>query len=166
MLYTLNLYSVICQLYLNKTGRKKKSQNLFCQIQTINRLMASSLHSFTYSTNECLQSEDCIYLSIVRSYLRKTLKFVVNFSFFQMLQAIFGGENWLLRTGLFTYYPHLFAVIFRGLHWMKERLFFSPCNCLGESSAVACSSGRFLGYLHLADLCSSGQFESALLVSP
>ena len=24
MLYTLNLYRAICQLYLNKTGRKKK----------------------------------------------------------------------------------------------------------------------------------------------
>ena len=23
MLYTLNLYSAVCQLYLNKTGRKK-----------------------------------------------------------------------------------------------------------------------------------------------
>ena len=26
MLYTLNLYSAVCQLYLNKTGRKKKSK--------------------------------------------------------------------------------------------------------------------------------------------
>ena len=142
MLYTLNLYSVVCQLYLYKTGRKK-SQDLFCWIQTTNRLTASSIHSFTYSTNECLQSEDCIYLSIVKSYLRKTLKFVVNFSFFQMLQAIFGGENWLLRTGLFTYYSHIFAVIFGGLHWLKERLFFTPCNCLGESSCICLQFREF-----------------------
>ena len=26
MLYTLNLHSAICQLYLNKTGRKKKQK--------------------------------------------------------------------------------------------------------------------------------------------
>ena len=26
MLYTLNLYSAICQLYINKTGRKKISK--------------------------------------------------------------------------------------------------------------------------------------------
>ena len=26
MLYTLNLYSVVCQLYLNKTGRKQQER--------------------------------------------------------------------------------------------------------------------------------------------
>ena len=28
MLYTLNLYSAVCQVYLNKTGRRKKQNSV------------------------------------------------------------------------------------------------------------------------------------------
>ena len=31
MLYTLNLYSAVCQFYLNKTGRKNICSNNICQ---------------------------------------------------------------------------------------------------------------------------------------
>ena len=44
MLYTLNLYSAVCQLYLNKTGRKKETnimewnQNFCTAKETINKM--------------------------------------------------------------------------------------------------------------------------------
>ena len=32
MLYTINAYSAVCQLYLNKTGREKKKKKIFEEV--------------------------------------------------------------------------------------------------------------------------------------
>ena len=51
MLYTLNLYSTVSQLYLNKTGRKKMSTNtLTSALRTIN---LNKIHHLHFATCAC-----------------------------------------------------------------------------------------------------------------
>ena len=47
MLYTLNLYSAVCKLYLHKAGREKKKKTK----KTIERINAFSLQRTSHSSN-------------------------------------------------------------------------------------------------------------------
>ena len=65
------------EIISQESWRKKDLKNKVRY--TANRLKVSFLHSFTYSKSECLLSEDCFYLSILRSYLGKKVKIVYEF---------------------------------------------------------------------------------------
>ena len=52
MLYTLNLYTAVCQLYVHKTGRKKKRTK-----ESTERINAFSLWRASHSSNQGFREE-------------------------------------------------------------------------------------------------------------
>ena len=72
MLHTLNLYSAVCQLYLNKTGRKRERESLpFLQVNSAGaneQDLANGAQWISAPGNNC--STFCLYEFGYSKYLR------------------------------------------------------------------------------------------------
>ena len=83
MLDTLNLYSAICQLYINKTGRKKISKNM-ARFRQLTGWKHSFIHSLIQQVNDYYQKTAfiCQFWEVT---WEKHWKLPVNFRVFQMV---------------------------------------------------------------------------------
>ena len=100
------------------------------------------LHSLIHQMNR--PSGDCTLPVNCEELPEKNTKICLNSGVFQLVQAMFGGENWLLRK-VCLHVSLIFAVILRGQHWM-ERLLLPLKLPWGKFLQLPVGQWSFLGY--------------------
>lgn len=85
--------------YVSVKLEGKRSQKILLGILATKRLKATFLFLFTYSSREPTIRRlhfTCQFWGVIWG---KLWNLTMNFSIFQMVYTIFGGKNWLLKTG-------------------------------------------------------------------